>query len=409
MNETSHFFKAVGVDPCDRASIAAFSIATAIPMERVKFYNERNILPAGKDLQRICQACGKNSTQLKLETGQLDHVLKTLLQRHSEEIYRLIESDLPKESNILKLPKTVLKTSYGRLYHGDCIEVMKTIESDSLDLIFADPPFNLKKLYPSGIDDNLKEQQYVIWCEEWLSECVRILKPGGSFFLWNLPKWNTTFSNYLNSVLTFRHWIAVDIKFSLPIQNRLYPSHYSLLYYCKGEKPNTFHPDRLAMEICPKCFTDLKDYGGYKDKMNPDGINLTDVWYDIPPVRHSKYKKREGANELSLKLLDRVIEMASEEGDLVFDPFGGSGTTYAVAEIKKRRWLGVEIGPPDDIIRRFAEINEEAKYLEGLRQKLNRLMPDDVLAARVKRGMWTPESERERKAEILIEKQRNLF
>lgn len=90
------------------------------------------------------------------------------------------------------------------------------------------------------------------------------------------------------------------------------------------------------MEICPKCFTDLKDYGGYKDKMNPDGTNLTDVWYDIPPVRHSKYKKREGANELSIKLLDRIVEMASEEGDIVFDPFGGSGTTYAVAEIKKR-------------------------------------------------------------------------
>lgn len=409
MNETSHFFKAVGVDPCDRASVAAFSAATGIPLERVKFYNERNILPTGKDLQRVCQVCGKSATQLKLETGQLDHALKTLLQRHAGEIYRLIESDLPKESNILQLPKTVLETSLGRLYHGDCIDVMKTIESDSLDLIFADPPFNLKKLYPSGIDDNLKEQQYIAWSEEWLAECVRILKPGGSFFLWNLPKWNTTFSNYLNSVLTFRHWIAVDIKFSLPIQSRLYPSHYSLLYYCKGERPNTFHPDRLAMEICPKCFTDLKDYGGYKDKMNPDGINLTDVWYDIPPVRHSKYKKREGANELSTKLLDRIIEMASEEGDLVFDPFGGSGTTYAVAEIKRRRWLGVEIGPPDDIIRRFAELDEEAKHLEGIRQKLNRLMPDDVLAFRIKRGMWTPESERERKSEISTEKQRKLF
>jgi site-specific DNA-methyltransferase (adenine-specific) len=96
--------------------------------------------------------------------------------------------------------------------------------------------------------------------------------------------------------------------------------HHSLLYYCKGEKPNAFHPDRLPMEICPKCLTDLKDYGGYKDKMNPDGINLTDVWYDIPPVRHSKYKKREGANELSIRLLDRIVEMASEAGDIVLIP-----------------------------------------------------------------------------------------
>jgi len=409
MDGTSSFFRAVGVDPGNKSSLVAFSASTGVPPERLKFYNERNILPSGKDMQRICQVTGKSVTQLKIEMGQFDHALKSLLQRHGGEIYRLIENDLPKESNVLQMPKAVLDTPYGRLYQGDCIEVMKTVESDTVDLIFADPPFNLKKLYPSGIDDNLKEQQYVAWCEEWLAECVRILKPGGSFFLWNLPKWNTTFSNYLNSLLTFRHWIAVDIKYSLPIANRLYPSHYSLLYYCKGERPNTFHPDRLAMEICPKCFTDLKDYGGYKDKMNPDGINLTDVWYDIPPVRHSKYKKREGANELSIKLLDRIIEMASEEGDLVFDPFGGSGTTYAVAEIRKRRWLGVEIGPPDDIIRRFAELEEETKRLEELRQKLNRLMADDVLAARVKRGMWTPASERERKAENLTEKQRKLF
>ena len=89
------------------------------------------------------------------------------------------------------------------------------------------------------------------------------------------------------------------------------------------------------MQVCSSCFGDLKDYGGYKDKMNPNGINLTDVWYDIPPVRHAKYKKRNGANELSIKLLDRIIEMSTDEGDIVFDPFGGSGTTYVVSEIKK--------------------------------------------------------------------------
>ena len=70
-------------------------------------------------------------------------------------------------------------------------------------------------------------------------------------------------------------------------------------------------------------------------KMNPDGINITDVWLDIPPVRHKKYKKRNGSNELSIKLMDRIIEMASDEGDIVFDPFGGSGTIYAIAERKK--------------------------------------------------------------------------
>ncbi|MDY0039960.1 MAG: site-specific DNA-methyltransferase [Desulforhabdus sp.] len=186
-------------------------------------------------------------------------------------------------------------------------------------------------------------------CETWAGECIRLLKPGGSLFIWNIPKWNTHLSAYLNARLTFRHWIAVDIKYSLPISGRLYSSHYSLLYYCKGEKPKTFHPDRLPMEICPVCKADLRDYGGYKDKINPKGVNLTDVWMDIAPVRHRKYKKRKGSNELSVKLMDRIIEMSSDEGDVIFDPLGGSGTTYVVAEIKRRRWLGIELGPVEDI------------------------------------------------------------
>lgn len=409
MNEIAHFYRAIGIDPDNRGSLVAFSSSSGISVEQLRYYNERNVIPSGRDLQRICLVTGKNAMQLKLEMGLFDHGLRVLLQRHAEEIYKLVEDELPKESNVIQMPRLALETSLGRLYQGDCINVMKTVESDSVDLIFADPPFNLKKLYPSGIDDNLKEQQYIVWCEEWLAECVRILRPGGSIFLWNLPRWNTVFSGYLNNLLTFRHWIAVDIKYSMPISGRLYPSHYSLLYYCKGDKPNTFHPDRLQMEICPKCLADLKDYGGYKDKMNPDGINLTDVWYDIPPVRHSKYKKREGANELSSRLMDRIVEMSSETGDLIFDPFGGSGTTYAVAEIKKRRWLGVELGPPDDIIRRFEGLDQEERYLEEQRQRLNRLMSEDVLAARTKRGLWTPESVRDKKVEGGEEKQRKLF
>src|SRR5690606_32278213 len=143
------------------------------------------------------------------------------------------------------------------------------------------------------------------------------LKPGGNLFLWNLPKWNTFFSEFLNHRLTFRHWIATDIKYSLPIQSKLYPSHYSLLYYVKNEKPSIFKPDRLKMETCPHCYKELRDYYGYKNKMKPAGINLTDGWYDIPPVRHSKYKKRKGSNELSIKLMDRIIEMGSQEGDVI--------------------------------------------------------------------------------------------
>jgi site-specific DNA-methyltransferase (adenine-specific) len=291
-------------------------------------------------------------------------------------------------------PKLTLETSLGKLYRGDCLKLMPQLEEGSIDLIFADPPFNLNKLYPSKINDNLKEDQYIAWCEQWASECVRLLKPGGSFFIWNLPKWNTYMSGFLNKRLTFRHWISVDIKYSLPIAGRLYPSHYSLLYYCKGDKPTCFHPDRIPMPVCPHCVGDLRDYGGYKNKMNPKGVNLSDVWTDIPPVRHAKYKRRNGSNELSIKLLDRIIQMSSEEGDLVFDPFGGSGTTYAVAEIKNRKWIGIEIGPVDDIIKRFEMLGSERGYLDKIRQDFNCLFTDDVLKQRLANGLWTCETVR---------------
>ncbi len=388
-------FKALQI--IDNTALAKFSKKTGIPVKQLRYYNDHNKLPSGSDLGHILKAKGLSETQLMLLTGNMDRQLKQRLSEKAEQIIRILENASPNKPVDHKteiIPE--FETPLGKLYQNDCLEVMPEIPSDSMDLIFADPPFNLNKLYPSKINDDLKTEQYLSWCELWARQCVRILKPGGSFFVWNLPKWNTHLSDYLNSVLTFRHWISVDIKYSLPVKGRLYPSHYSLLYYCKGEKPHTFHPDRLPMGICPHCCGDLKDYGGYKNKMNPNGINLSDVWLDIPPVRHVKYKKRNGANELPVKLLDRIIEMASDPGDLVFDPFGGSGTTYAVCEIKKRRWTGVEIGPLDSILERFDNLHQDRENLQKIREDINALIPEKYYQKRVEKGLWTPESVREK-------------
>lgn len=291
-----------------------------------------------------------------------------------------------------RLPAADHRTPLGVLYRGDCLELLPRLPAESVDLIFADPPFNLGKSYASGIDDAVPEARYLEWCKAWLEECVRLLRPGGSFFLYNLPKWNVALGGFMHERLTFRHAISVEMTYTLPIAGRLYPSHYSLLYYCKGPRPRVFAPDRLPMPTCPHCFRELKDYGGYKDKMNPAGISLTDVWKDIPPVRHRKFKRRNDANELSIKLLDRVISLASQPDDLVLDPFGGSGTTYAVAELKGRRWIGMELGPVDQIVHRLggANLATERAFLEEYRSGLNALFPPEVLEARQSCGHWTP-------------------
>jgi len=251
----------------------------------------------------------------------------------------------------------VLETPLGKLYNADCLDLLPTIASESVDLVFADPPFNLGKEYGHKVNDLREEEEYLSWCEEWLTECIRVLAPGGALFLYNLPKWNIPLGAFLSKRLTFRHWITVDIKFGLPIQGRLYPSHYSLLYYTKG-KPKSFLRPRVPIPVCRHCGGEIKDYGGHRDKLNPEGLNLTDVWSDIPPVRHKSTKNRKG-NELSVKLTSRVLDIASVEGDLVLDPFGGGGSTYEAAERKHRHWIGCEIQDCEPIIRRLERVRAE--------------------------------------------------
>ncbi len=265
-------------------------------------------------------------------------------------------------------PEPVFTTNLGELYQADCMDVLPTIESESIDTVFADPPFNLNKQYGDNSHDDHPEERYIAWCESWLSECIRALKPGGSLFLYNLPKWNIRFGAFLmDRGLDFRHWIAIEHKSCLPIQGRLYPAHYSLLYYSKG-KPSRFQKIRTPIETCRHCAGEIKDYGGHRGAMNPKGVNLKDVWTDIPPVRHAKFKPSSRTeNALSTKVLERVIEMSTYPGDLVLDPFGGSGTTYGVCEARRRRWIGIEIEEPSDIIARLngeVEPHQNDDYVE---------------------------------------------
>lgn len=257
---------------------------------------------------------------------------------------------------VTSLPvKPRFRSQNGILFEGDCLSILPKIQPGIVDTVFADPPFNLGKLYGKKSNDSRAGAEYFDWCCRWLDDCVRILTPGGSLFVYNLPKWNILLGAYLMGLpeMLFRHSIAIEIKTCLPIQGRLYPAHYNLLYFSKG-KPKTFRKIRTPIEKCRHCGGEIRDYGGHRDAMNPLGVNLKDVWTDIPPVRHWKFKSRtRTANALSTKILDRVVEMSTRPGDLVLDPFGGSGTTYAVCERRGRRWLGIELDFCDEIVERL--------------------------------------------------------
>ncbi len=247
----------------------------------------------------------------------------------------------------------VFTTNRGALFKGDCLKILPGLANEIANTVFADPPFNIGKEYARSVDDCRTGDEYIEWCRKWIDECIRVLKQGGSLFIYNIPKWNIILSNYLlEKKMHFRDWIVVDIKMGLPIPGRLYPSHYSLIYFTKG-RHNRFHNIRTPIRLCRHCGGEVKDYGGHRHFMNPMGVNLTDVWDDIHPVRHKKFKSKDRkANVLSSRLVERVVSMTTDPGDLVLDPFGGGGTTFAVCEKLNRRWLGMEIAKTRVIIDR---------------------------------------------------------
>ncbi|KAA9005900.1 site-specific DNA-methyltransferase [Paenibacillus spiritus] len=386
----NYFYKALSIT--SDTELKAFSKNSGIKLNKLKYYAEEMIYPHRGDLEKILAITGLSEIELQLKLGHMNSDLRNLLSLHSSqisEILKLVEENKTARSTDSIQP--VFKTQFGQLFQNDCMALIESLPHESVDLVFADPPFNLNKEYESGINDKLSKREYLEWTERWVLGCIDLLKEGGSLFIWISPTWGTHIAETLNKHLTFKHWIAADIKYRLPIQNRLYPAHYALLYYTKGDKPNTFNGERLPLEICRHCGGDIRDYGGYKDKLNPLGINLSDIWYDLSPVRHSKYKTRT-SNELPLKLLERVISLASNEGDTIFDPFGGSGTTFIVSEILKRKWIGSEIGPVNTIRDRFRDIEFHEKVIRDIQKNKNTLFTEEVRKIRIKNGKWLPET-----------------
>jgi len=235
-----------------------------------------------------------------------------------------------------------LTTGHGALFQVDCLPFMKSLKSETFDCIFADPPFNIGKDYKNNYNDKVNQLQYLNWSSEWIHEGARLLKPGGAFFIYATPELAIKFANFLNESLTFRHWIALTMKGTFRRGNRLYPAHYALLYYTRGN-PKTFNKLRLPVATCRHCGKEIKDYGGHRNKLHPDGLNLTDFWDDTSPNRHKKYKVRDGVNELKHTIPERAIQISTNPDDLILDPFGGGGSTYQAAELLHRNWIGTEL------------------------------------------------------------------
>lgn len=243
------------------------------------------------------------------------------------------------------------------IHLGDCLNYMRGLATDSVDMVFADPPFNLNKNYAT-YKDNLPLQQYLDWTYQWLEESIRVLKPTGSIFVYNIPKLLTFTAAKLNELAVFRHWIAWNSG-GRPLGKTLQPAHYGILLYSKS-KDLKFYDVRAPHKRCRSCDQYLTDYGGKEHLRHPFGYLVSDVWDDLHRIRHRKRRIENHPCQLPIPLLERMILMTTDEGDVVLDPFAGSGTAAVAAMQLGRRYIGVDIDP---------------EYFEATHEKLQNAHP----------------------------------
>jgi DNA modification methylase len=252
-------------------------------------------------------------------------------------------------------PPAIPEALLNRLHRAPCLDVLRRVPSASVDLAFADPPFNLTKGY-EGYTDDLAECDYLGWCKRWLIEYERVLKPGGALFILNLPKWAAGLADFLlrSGSLYLQNWIVWN---ALPEpKGVLMPAHYALLYFTKGKRPARFNycsmeqgwqpfdeavfpPDRA--DVCERRVCVRRRRASSQTWRG----ELTDIWYDIHRERRPiKKTVDEKAHPCATpeRLIDRIIRLASNPGDIVLDAFAGTGTTALVAERLNRRFIAIE-------------------------------------------------------------------
>ncbi len=265
-----------------------------------------------------------------------------------------------------------------RLRQGDCIEGLAGLEPGSVDLIFADPPFNIGYGY-DVYDDRQGVETYLDWTRQWAAGVVRALAPGGSFWL----AIGDEFAAELKLIfhrelgLTPRSWVIWYYTFGVNCSKKFSRSHAHLLYFVKDPKRFTFNDEAIRVPSARQLV--------YADaRANPRGRLPDDTWIlrpqDVPggfpagedtwyvPRVCGTFKERAGFHgcQMPEQLLGRIVRSCSNPGDLVLDPFAGSGTTLVVAKKLGRDYLGFELSASyADSARARIDAAEVNQPLEG--------------------------------------------
>ena len=236
----------------------------------------------------------------------------------------------------------------SQLIIGDSLSELRKLPANSVDFCFADPPYNLAKRYDSW-DDAIAAKDYLTWCDNWLDELARVLRPGCTCAVLNIPLLAIRHFQHMKQSLAFQSWIVWE-GLSLPVR-MIMPAHYAIVCFSKGSPrplPGFIRDSVRPLEV--ETLTTLRENYCVRQSCvamrqrarASDREPITDLWWDIHRLKHNS-RRVEHPCQLPPALMLRLIGLFTSESEVVLDPFNGAGTTTLCSDLLGRRYIGIEL------------------------------------------------------------------
>ncbi|MFM6202743.1 MAG: DNA-methyltransferase, partial [Dolichospermum sp.] len=240
---------------------------------------------------------------------------------------------------------------HGQIYQGNSLDWLASLDSESVDLVFADPPYNIKK---AEWDNFENQEKYIAWSIQWISQASRILKSNGSLYVCGFSEILADLKYSVSKYFKNCRWLIWHYKNKANLGSDWGRSHESIIHFRKSDQVKINIDDvripygahTLKYPSHPQAETSA--YGKGKTKKNnnwtpnPKGAKPKDV-IEIPTTCNGMGETTPHPTQKPEELLRKFILASSQEGDLIIDPFSGSGTTIVVAEQLNRRWMGCDL------------------------------------------------------------------
>ena len=250
------------------------------------------------------------------------------------------------------------------IIQGNAIDILKDLQDQSVDLVIADPPYNLNKDYGNK-SDSKGFDEYINFTKEWTKEATRILKPTGTIYVFM----GFRFISYLYQILEndnsllFNNWICWFYTQGIGKKKGFSPRHDDLLMFTKSRE-FIFNLDEIRV---PQKY--------YRSINNMRGANPGDVW-EFSHVHYCQENRQNHPTQKPEGLMERMVLASSNEGDLVVDPFAGSGTTLRVCQQLNRDCIGIELNHDYvELIKR--RLNEPFTGFDSIDPRMERV-PNDL-------------------------------